>query len=185
VLTLHISGVGIQSVKYDRIQNPIVAIRKRMDAIYWVSQGLNRNEVSDKRGVHRNSVKTFIKLYNKDGLDALRSFQYRGFESVLMGHRVTLETYFKEHPFVKELAASLGIQLVFLPPYSPNLNLIERVWRFIKKDVLGTHYFECLKKFHAALKQTLVDIYHNHSTINDMRSLITPQFQTFAQNILA
>jgi transposase len=30
--------------------------------------------------------------------------------------------------YVKELAQELGIHLVFLPPYSPNLNLIERVW---------------------------------------------------------
>jgi transposase len=36
-----------------------------MDAIYWVSQGFNRNEVADKSGVHRNSVKTYIKMYNK------------------------------------------------------------------------------------------------------------------------
>jgi hypothetical protein len=34
--------------------------------------------------------------------------------------------------FIKELAEKLNINLVFLPPYSPNLNLIEHVWRYIK-----------------------------------------------------
>ena len=33
-------------------------------------------------------------------------------------------------------AKELGIKLLYLPPYSPNLNLIERLWRFVKKQVL-------------------------------------------------
>lgn len=37
------------------------------------------------------------------------------------------------------LAQELGIELVFLPPYSPNLNLIERLWKFTKSKLeLGT-----------------------------------------------
>ena len=87
--------------------------------------------------------------------------------------------------FVKELAASLGIHLVFLPPYSPNLNLIERVWRYIKKDVLGTHYYECANKFHEAIKQALFEINHKQERMDDMKTLITPRFQTFAQNLMA
>ena len=37
---------------------------------------------------------------------------------------------------VVTLAASLQIELCFLPPYSPNLNLIERLWKFVKKQCL-------------------------------------------------
>ena len=36
---------------------------------------------------------------------------------------------------VPQLAAELGITLQFLPPYSPNLNLIERFWKFLRKHV--------------------------------------------------
>ncbi len=35
---------------------------------------------------------------------------------------------------VKNLAAQLNIELIFLPPYSPNLNLIERLWKFVKNS---------------------------------------------------
>ena len=35
--------------------------------------------------------------------------------------------------FVKIRANALGIHLLFLPPYSPNLNIIERLWKFTKK----------------------------------------------------
>lgn len=37
---------------------------------------------------------------------------------------------------VMNKAEELGIELLFLPPYSPNLNIIERLWKFTKKSVL-------------------------------------------------
>jgi len=42
---------------------------------------------------------------------------------------------------VKNLAIQLGISLVFIPPYSPNLNLIERLWKFVKTE-LRTKYYD-------------------------------------------
>ena len=45
---------------------------------------------------------------------------------------------------VLERATQLGIELLFLPPYSPNLNLIERLWRFVRKECLYSHYYEHL-----------------------------------------
>jgi transposase len=43
---------------------------------------------------------------------------------------------------VMELAESLDIELLFLPPYSPNLNIIERLWRFTKKKILYGQYYD-------------------------------------------
>lgn len=39
-----------------------------------------------------------------------------------------------------EMVTSLAIELVFLPPYSPNLNLIERVWKFTKSKLRVKYY---------------------------------------------
>jgi len=345
MLTLNISEADIALANYERIHNPLQAIRKRMDAIYWSSQGHSRQSVARRSCVHRNSVKNYIKLYNRGGLEALKTFQYKGGDSVLSKHRITVEAFFREHPprkakeaaamikdltgeelhvdqvrrfmhkigmkplktghipgkadpaeqqhfldhtlkplikmaqdgqgylffmdaahfvlmpfvgilwcfkrifikagsgrnrinvlgalnfvnrkmetivntdyinadtiaemlkklarkfpnkpiylvldnaryqhcnYIKDLASSLNIELVFLPPYSPNLNLIERVWRYIKKDVLGTRYYECAQKFHQAIKQALTDINQNPKTKMELKSLITPNFQTFAQNL--
>lgn len=41
---------------------------------------------------------------------------------------------------VIELAKQLDIELLFLPPYSPNLNLIERLWKLTKKECLNSKY---------------------------------------------
>ena len=41
---------------------------------------------------------------------------------------------------VKLLAAQLGISLIFIPSYSPNLNLIERLWKFVKGELRSKYY---------------------------------------------
>ena len=48
---------------------------------------------------------------------------------------------------VKEPARSLGIGLPYLPSYSTNLNLIERVWRFVKKQCLRSTYHATYEAF--------------------------------------
>jgi transposase len=83
--------------------------------------------------------------------------------------------------FVKIWAIALGIELVFLPPYSPNLNLIERLWKYIKKDIIGNQYFESAQIFHQAIVQAMTDINHCPARKNDLRSLLTLNFQSFAQ----
>lgn len=42
---------------------------------------------------------------------------------------------------VTELASTLAIELLHLPSYSPNLNLIERLWKFVKKQCLYSKYY--------------------------------------------
>lgn len=39
------------------------------------------------------------------------------------------------------------IKLIFLPAYSPNLNFIERLWKFMKKYIIGVKYREKFKQF--------------------------------------
>lgn len=41
---------------------------------------------------------------------------------------------------IRATAKEFGIQLVFIPPYSPNLNLIERLWKFVKNALRSQYY---------------------------------------------
>jgi transposase len=59
---------------------------------------------------------------------------------------------------VQGLAASLGIELLYLPSYSPNLNLIERLWRFVRKQSLDSIYYEEFARFTAAIDQCLNEL---------------------------
>ncbi|AWM37663.1 hypothetical protein GobsT_43280 [Gemmata obscuriglobus] len=67
--------------------------------------------------------------------------------------------------------------LLFLPSYSPNLNVIERLWRFTKKKGLrGKHYAD-FATFRAAIDECLDRIPTDHSEA--LASLTTRKFQTF------
>jgi transposase len=78
---------------------------------------------------------------------------------------------------VQELAAVLGIELLYLPGYSPNLNLIERVWKFVKAECLRSTYYESYEGFNAAIQGCLDDLPGKHKAAMD--SLLTLTFQTF------
>lgn len=74
-------------------------------------------------------------------------------------------------------AEELGIKLVFLPPYSPNLNIIERLWKYTRRHVLAGKYFDTPAKFHDALKHFFEVDFCNHK--DNLRSLLTLNFQSF------
>lgn len=78
---------------------------------------------------------------------------------------------------VKDKAAELGISLIFLPPYSPNLNIIERLWKYTRRHVLAGKYFDTPAKFHDALRHFFEVDYTNHKP--KLSSLLTLNFQSF------
>jgi len=48
---------------------------------------------------------------------------------------------------VQEKAKQLGIELKYLPPYTPNLALVERIWKFFKKKVIKNSYYHSFQEF--------------------------------------
>lgn len=55
--------------------------------------------------------------------------------------------YYRSYLVSEYLKKNTRIKLIFLPPYSPNLNLIERLWKFYKEKVLYDQYYETFKEF--------------------------------------
>jgi transposase len=78
---------------------------------------------------------------------------------------------------VQTLAASLGVELLYLPSYSPNLNLIERLWRFVRKESLNSTYYEAFEQFTTAIDQCLDGLPTVHKS--EMDTLLTHEFQMF------
>jgi transposase len=78
---------------------------------------------------------------------------------------------------VMDQAKLLKINLLFLPSYSPNLNLIERLWKFIKKQVLYGRHYNTFPEFCAAIDGCLAKITTDHR--KSMKSLMTHNFQIF------
>ncbi len=78
---------------------------------------------------------------------------------------------------VIETAKHLNIELLFLPAYSPNLNLIERLWKFVKKQCLYSIYYPDFASFKVAIIACLNQTNTTHKSA--LESLLTLNFQTF------
>ena len=84
---------------------------------------------------------------------------------------------YQRNAVVQGLATELGITLLFLPSYSPNLNLIERLWKFTKRRALYGRYHPTFLDFQAAIRETLDGIPSRHA--ESLTSLMTLKFQRF------
>ena len=94
--------------------------------------------------------------------------------------RVTLvmdNARYQRRELVKQEAERLGIELLFLPAYSPNLNLIERLWKFVKKEVLGARSLDTYDAFTRAIDGCLDQLPTKHKS--KMDTLLTLNFQLF------
>ena len=78
---------------------------------------------------------------------------------------------------VQDLAKELGITLLYLPSYSPNLNLIERLWKFIKRRALYGRYHPTFADFRAAIEETIDGLSTIHA--DPLKTLMTLNFQQF------
>ena len=63
-------------------------------------------------------------------------------------HIVLDNAHYQKCFLVMELAEELGIVLNFIPPYSPNLNLVERLWKHVKGRLRSKYYdqFDAFKE---------------------------------------
>jgi DDE superfamily endonuclease len=82
---------------------------------------------------------------------------------------------------VKALAASLRIELLYLPSYSPNLNLIERLWKFVKKECLGCRVLPTYEAFTTAIEDCLANLDTRHK--HQMDTLLNLEFQLFDEDV--
>jgi len=81
-------------------------------------------------------------------------------------HSYELKQFLRKHKRIK---------LYYLPPYSPNLNPIERLWLFFHKKILYDKYYETFKEFQTAT----LDFFTNIKQYDkELRTLLTDSFQT-------
>ena len=84
---------------------------------------------------------------------------------------------YQRNQIVQGLAAELNIRLLFLPSYSPNLNLIERLWGFAKRQSVYGKYHANFDSFRAAIEKTLAEIPTTHA--RRLETLMTLKFQEY------
>lgn len=75
------------------------------------------------------------------------------------------------------LAEELEIELLYLPSYSPHLNLIERLWKFVRNECLYSKYYENFDDFQKAIATCLSQANTTHQPA--LKSLLSLKFQSF------
>ena len=79
---------------------------------------------------------------------------------------------------VQDFAKELGIELLYLPSYSPNLNLIERLWKFMKQEALNSRTLQDFAKFKEAIDGCIAQLPTKHKP--KLETLMTHNFQTWS-----
>jgi transposase len=86
---------------------------------------------------------------------------------------VELQAWLDKNPRIVQL---------FLPPYSPNLNLIERLWKFLRKKVINTRFYPTFQEF----RQAILAFFENiHGYKEELQTLISFNFQRLSKPEIA
>lgn len=86
--------------------------------------------------------------------------------------------YYKNH-LVKTYLLNSKIKLIHIPPYSPNLNLIERLWKFLRQTCINSIHVPSFKQFKANILAFLDDLTPYKS---QLQSLLIFSFQILNPN---
>jgi len=131
-------------------------------------------------GAYSPDERDLISLEGRESCDAERVAQWlRKIRAANFGKR--LLSVLDNAPYnhaepVTRAAQALHIQLFYLPTYSPNLNLIERFWKFLKRKVARNHFYATFAEFRAAVQKVLNNIANYE---DELTSLLTERFQLF------
>ena len=155
-------------------------------AFGWIKCGIDKalKTNTDRKRVNINSA------INSDGLDIvtrfddsinavstielLKQIEQKHDEKTKVIYVICDNARYYRSKLVKEYVEKSRIELVFLPPYSSNLNLIERLWKFFKKKVLYNTYIETFAEFKMRCDDFLKNVSQYKS---ELETLITERFQ--------
>ena len=131
-------------------------------------------------GAYNPDNHSFVHLTGEENCDAERVIDY--FEVILKAYYKAPQIilfldnarYFKAEIVTKWLNDNPRLQVEFLPAYAPNLNLIERFWRFVKERLVKNTYYEKYKTFRAKTFQLLN---HVDQYVEELKTLMTENFE--------
>jgi transposase len=129
----------------------------------------------DEMRVHSTMVETVNTETTTVFLDQLRS----AYPQAPRIHVILDQAGYHRSQELQNAAKTKGIELHYLPPYSPNLNPIERLWKVMNEQVRNNILFESARAFREAianfLDKTVLEIKPIlQSRINDNFQVLRP-----------
>lgn len=148
---------------------------KKNDKFVKTNTGRNRLNLNGALNFHdKTAIVLEEETINKEAtinlLETIRKKQKNGKVYLILDnashhHAKIVKRWILHHPRFK---------LIFLPTYSPNLNLIERLWRFFHQKATWNRYFETFAEF----RKTSLNFFKNLNIYEkELSSLLTDNFQ--------
>jgi len=158
--------------------NPVTAcgwIKRGVD--FEIKSNTGRQRLNVNGAVNIDSLETVCRFYDtingEATIDLCKAIEARYPKAGTL-HIICDNARYYRSKAVSEYLETSRIELVFLPPYAPNLNLIERYWRYFKKEILYDQYYETFKAFKIACENFFSE---PEKHVDNLRPLLTENFQ--------
>lgn len=79
--------------------------------------------------------------------------------------------YYHSRVIKEWLARNPWCKIIYLPPYAPNLNLIERLWKYLRKEVISYQFFEHFAEFRKAVLDFFKNIKEHQQALETLLTL--------------
>lgn len=134
-------------------------------------------------GFYTFNGESLVEFTEDSRQETFASFLYEVRKSNMCDHLILILDNFPTHKsgLVKATAKKLGITLVYLPPYSPELNPIEEVWKSIRRE-LSTAFYLTKQELQILIQKAYYDLIELHDYANQwITNNIPNEFKTLLQ----
>lgn len=153
-------------------------IRKGQERTQLTVSGRDRVNINGALNAHDVTDVLFdeTKSVNAQSTQALFEQMIRKNPTATTIYAISDNARYYKNKALQEWLADKPIVQVFLPPYSPNLNLIERLWKFLRKKVINTQFYRTKHEF----KSAILNFFNNIETYSEeLVTLLTLNFHIF------
>ena len=149
-------------------------VDRRLYAVQLRGEGLTNDEIAQKLDTSDKMVSQWVSAYiNNGGIAALLPKERIGMHRNLSieEEKEFLSAYTKQAEagqiidlnelkaaYIEKVGHSINIELVFIPPYTPEMNPIEQIWKEIRKRGFKNEVFQTLQKVVDRLCDTICSL---------------------------
>jgi transposase len=98
MIRLSLTEEASKELEDQRYHHPHPRVQKKMEVVLLKARGLSTQQVAHCVGICENTVRSYLREYERGGVEALKEVRFRKPESELQAHQSTLEAHFREHP---------------------------------------------------------------------------------------
>jgi transposase len=133
MIKIPFSAQEIAALHHERFHHPHPRIRVKTEVLWLKSQGVPHQHIARLTKLCENTVRNYLRAYAQGGIEGLKRRRVYRPQSMLLRHRETLESYFRQHPPVNIKHAMVEIERL-----TGVRRGVTQVRQFIKRLGLGS-----------------------------------------------